>query len=270
MPERTSLPVMKPDDFWEVPTDELRKLSGAFSDGVLSHGITKTALGKVWKGDFPTGMEAILALNDAGWTPSQLAYLLDQIVAARNEEDRFSHLLDLVISGPEVTGVNMRATGAVFQEMVSTAEEEILMASFAIYNGQNIFKPLVQRWEERPELSVKLFLDIPRPRHDTTLESALVARYRKRFVEKEWPGETLPELYHFLPALESNPAKRASMHAKIVVVDRREAFVSSANFTNAAQTKNIEVGVKISQVSSANLIRDFFLGALETGQFQSF
>jgi phosphatidylserine/phosphatidylglycerophosphate/cardiolipin synthase-like enzyme len=212
----------------------------------------------------------VLDLGDSGWQPTQIAYLVDQIIAARKEEERLSHLLDLVISGPETSGVTMRATGAVFQELISNAENEILMASFAIYNGQSIFKPLVQRWKERPDLSVKLFLDIPRPWNDTTLDSALVARYRKRFVEKEWPGETLPELYHFLPALESDSKKRASMHAKIVVVDRREVFVSSANFTNAAQTKNIEIGVRISNSTSASRLHEYFLKMFSAGQFRSF
>jgi phosphatidylserine/phosphatidylglycerophosphate/cardiolipin synthase-like enzyme len=40
-------------------------------------------------------------------------------------------------------------------------------------------------------------------------------------------------------------AKRSCLHAKCVVVDRRVAFVTSANFTEAAQTRNIEVGALI-------------------------
>src|SRR5690242_6053164 len=42
-----------------------------------------------------------------------------------------------------------------------------------------------------------------------------------------------------------DPSKRASLHAKCVVVDEEQAFVSSANFTEAGQTKNIEVGVHL-------------------------
>ena len=240
------------------------------SSGLLAQGITEVGVEKIWKGAFPAATQAILSLKEQGWRPDQTAFLVQQIIEARNEESRLSHLLDLVISGPEIPGLTMRATGSVFQEMVSQAQEEVLLASFAIYNGQSIFAPLTQRWAERPELSVRLFLDIPRPRNDTTIASALVARYRKRFVEKEWPGDKLPELYHFLPALESDTAKRASMHAKVVVVDRSEVFISSANFTNAAQTKNIEVGVKISHGGCAERVCDMFCGSLEQGQFSAF
>lgn len=261
---------MKPDDFAEVPSTTLLKLGAALEHGNLSQGMTRTALGKELGEVSSATVARILELDDAGWSHKQLAYLFRQIAEARNEERRVSHLLDLVISGPDVPGVAMRATGSVFQEMVSRAEKEVLMASFAIYNGRNIFTPLVRRWEERPELAIKLFLDIPRPRNDTTIDSALVARYRNRFIEKEWPGEQLPELFHFLPALDSNAQTRASMHAKVIVVDRSEVFVSSANFTNAAQTKNIEVGVKISHAASATRVCDFFQGALRAGLFSAF
>jgi phosphatidylserine/phosphatidylglycerophosphate/cardiolipin synthase-like enzyme len=36
-----------------------------------------------------------------------------------------------------------------------------------------------------------------------------------------------------------------SLHAKCVVVDERWSLVTSANFTNRAQTRNIELGVLI-------------------------
>ena len=261
---------MKPDDFEAVPGATLLKLADALEHGNLSQGVTRTALGRELSNGNPIAIDRLLGLSEAGWSSGHMAYLMRQIAGARKEEHRVSQLLDLVISGPDLPGVVMRATGSVFQEMVARAEEEVLMASFAIYNGRSIFSPLVERWRECPNLSVKLFLDIPRPKNDTTIDSALVSRYRKRFIEKEWPGEKLPQLYHFLPALESNATKRASMHAKVVVVDRSEVFVSSANFTNAAQTKNIEVGVKISHAASAVRVCDFFDCALRAGEFSAF
>jgi len=38
---------------------------------------------------------------------------------------------------------------------------------------------------------------------------------------------------------------RSSLHAKCVVVDNEYVFVSSANFTEAGQERNIEVGLNI-------------------------
>ena len=51
---------------------------------------------------------------------------------------------------------------------------------------------------------------------------------------------------------------RASLHAKCVVVDKELAFVSSANFTEAAQTKNIEVGVTLRSAAFAKRLAEHF------------
>ena len=42
-----------------------------------------------------------------------------------------------------------------------------------------------------------------------------------------------------------NPSARSSLHAKCVVADGRIALVTSANFTEAAQSSNIEAAVLI-------------------------
>jgi phosphatidylserine/phosphatidylglycerophosphate/cardiolipin synthase-like enzyme len=38
---------------------------------------------------------------------------------------------------------------------------------------------------------------------------------------------------------------QGAMHAKCVVIDEAAAFITSANFTAAAQTRNVEVGVLV-------------------------
>lgn len=53
--------------------------------------------------------------------------------------------------------------------------------------------------------------------------------------------------------------KRASLHAKCVVVDERMAFISSANFTEAAQIRNIEVGVLIRSEPFARQLAGHFM-----------
>ena len=59
--------------------------------------------------------------------------------------------------------------------------------------------------------------------------------------------------------------KRASLHAKCVVVDRQVAFVSSANFTEAAQERNIEVGVLLRVPALAEQLEWHFQALMEAG-----
>jgi phosphatidylserine/phosphatidylglycerophosphate/cardiolipin synthase-like enzyme len=61
--------------------------------------------------------------------------------------------------------------------------------------------------------------------------------------------------------MEAEDSKPGSLHAECIAVDDQQVFVSSANFTEAAQDRNIEVGLLVrSAVRSERLTR--FLEAL--------
>ena len=83
-------------------------------------------------------------------------------------------------------------------------------------------------------------------------------RFAERFTRQQWPGKRLPSLYYDPRSLETEHAERATLHAKCIVVDKEQAFVSSANFTEAAQTKNIEVGVRLRSPAFAHRLAEHF------------
>ena len=201
-----------------------------------------------------------------GWSPEQIHYLRKRL----EEVPRFSHFHDLVVSGPDCAGVPVRETAAVYRDLIESARDELIFASYAIYNGKELFQPIVARQAAVPGLRVTFYLDIPRARQDTTLDSQIVARYRKQFIDREWPGEVLPKLYHFTPALEADAVARASMHAKVIICDRKRAFVTSANLTNAAQAKNIEVGTLFEDEQPAQRLASYFEGLCRAGVFAEF
>jgi phosphatidylserine/phosphatidylglycerophosphate/cardiolipin synthase-like enzyme len=55
------------------------------------------------------------------------------------------------------------------------------------------------------------------------------------------------------------------MHAKCIVVDGTRCFVSSANFTQSGQARNIEVGVLIEDRNLAASIQDQFESLVTQG-----
>src|SRR5262249_30313463 len=139
-----------------------------------------------------------------------------------------------------------------------TATNEVLVAGFAVYQGREVFRRLAERMGEVPALRVRLYLDVRRQHGDVTASSELVWRFLNRFRTTEWPGEKLPELYYDPRSLDESQEKRSSLHAKCIVIDRRVAFVTSANFTEAAQSRNIEVGALIrSPVFALSLANHF-------------
>ena len=73
-------------------------------------------------------------------------------------------------------------------------------------------------------------------------------------------GCRLPEVYYDPRSVADDKPVRSSLHAKCVVVDAEQVFVSSANFTEAGQERNIEVGLNIrSPWLAKQLIRHFKL-----------
>jgi phosphatidylserine/phosphatidylglycerophosphate/cardiolipin synthase-like enzyme len=68
-----------------------------------------------------------------------------------------------------------------------------------------------------------------------------------------WPGRATP-----LTALEDvRPAEgRARMHAKVIVADRSEALLGSANFTFSGLDKNLELGVRLAGETPSQICRN--------------
>jgi phosphatidylserine/phosphatidylglycerophosphate/cardiolipin synthase-like enzyme len=121
---------------------------------------------------------------------------------------------------------------------------------------------------ERPALKVRMFLDIQRKAGDTSSSAELVRRFAHRFQSDEWPmGRSTSEVFYDPRALYFDRVKRAALHAKCVVADGQEVFVSSANFTEAAQERNIEIGLLLHSTAIADRLVNFFDALCATGQF---
>ncbi len=112
--------------------------------------------------------------------------------------------------------------------------------------------------DERPELSVTLLLNIQRRWGDTTAAEHLVRKFADRFWGTDWPGSSRPMVYYDPRSLEMDgPA--GVLHAKAVVADDEVVFITSANLTEAALDRNIEIGL---------LVRDRALAATVSRHFR--
>jgi phosphatidylserine/phosphatidylglycerophosphate/cardiolipin synthase-like enzyme len=110
-----------------------------------------------------------------------------------------------------------------------------------------------------------MFLDVHRPHLDSSAATEILLRFVHRFREKEWPGKRLPEVYYDPRSLEAELDKRSSLHAKCIVIDRKIAFVSSANFTEAAHARNIEVGTLVHSERFADQVVHHFESLVDAG-----
>ncbi len=249
----------------ELSGDSLRALAASLRQGALATGLTDNALQQI-AGAHALPLRAQLEefLRD-GWSTSTLSRLAAELAEARKRIGDPSLLFELVLSGPEAPGVPTQDTAATMQGLIAEAREEILLVGYAVHNARSLFEPLAERMQHIPSLRVELYLDISRPYSDTSLDSEIVRRFAMEFRATHWPWSPLPRLYYDPRALAQGH-ERASLHAKCIIVDRSAALVTSANFTEAAQKRNIEVGVLIRHPSHAERLAGYFHGLQAGGQ----
>lgn len=209
---------------------------------------------------------ALQGMAAAGANRDGLVAALELLAAARAQQPSIDEVIELVTTGPEAGTVTNRDTQVVVQELFRNAEHSVLVAGYELYQAEPVFRTLADRMAEQSRPSLRMFLNVKRPFGDTSTDGELIAAFAYRFRTQHWPtGRALPEIYFDPRSLAIDAKQRAVLHAKCVVVDGRTAFVSSANFTEAAQERNIEVGVLVrSQIIAERLI-SFFAGLISTG-----
>jgi phosphatidylserine/phosphatidylglycerophosphate/cardiolipin synthase-like enzyme len=237
---------------------EMRSVASALRARRLAPPLSELALSR-YVGRAADVSAVLSKLTDEGLSAEHLALFLEMLAAERERHTALDDVVELVSTGPEALGHPSRDTRIVVRELFSDANTSVLVAGYAVYQGRDVFQALADRMNVVSDLRVRMFLDVQRPYRDTSSASDILRRFSDRFRTQEWPGSRLPEVYYDPRALEVDAPKRASLHAKCVVADERIAFISSANFTEAAQIRNIEVGVIVRSAAFAQQLANYFI-----------
>ena len=169
---------------------------------------------------------------------------------------------DLVWSGPELPGVPARDTERVFEEIMRTAEHSLWVSTYAYFDGPQMFADLAERLDTIPGFRATLLLNIQRRRGDNSAVDQLVRRFADQFWTKDWPGSSQPNV-HYDPRSLDIGGPGGVLHAKAVVADGETLFVTSANLTDAAQKRNIELGALIRDRTLAASVESHFQGLID-------
>ena len=243
-----------------LPPHMRKRLESALKTGLLSHSsplaAVRTILGLRDEGEEIA--EALTELERLGISGKAAAVWLRalDVATARSTPP------DLVWSGPEVPGLHARDTRRVYGELIGGAVRSLWISTFVYFDGPRIFADLARRMESVPALRVKLLLNIQRGRGDTTREDSLVRRFASDFWGTDWPGSTKPAVFYDPRSLEPDgPA--GVLHAKAVVADGEVVFVTSANLTDAALNRNIELGILLRDRALATSVSSHFQGLID-------
>lgn len=249
------------EDLLNLNDVQLRALGEALEGRRLSQPFSVSSLERLLPGSpadvLARSLNAIVAAGP--FTETALSLFVNGILRDRELRSSATSGVELVATGPDVTGLLHRETSVVVHDLFAHAEECVLVAGYAVYQGQKIFKALGDRMLVRPDLFVRLFLDVRRPPGDASPRTEIVKRFVERFRQDDWPIDSpLPHVYFDTRSLEPSAAGRSSLHAKCVVVDQQTTLISSANFTEAAQDRNIEMGLLTKQREIAQQVILFF------------
>lgn len=246
-----------PTNLVDVPTSTLERLRSAIRDKRLVPPLAETELIA-----FGVGAQLpAVTLALTGHSRAACLAILDATLAERAHATRLAP--ELVWTGPEAQNATARDTAVVLRGLFESATTRVLLAGYSFSHAHEVLAPLHRAMTERG-VTATFFVNIEQVERGVSPDEH-ARRQIEAFARDSWPfGAPYPELYFDKRALVPGPPY-ASLHAKCVVVDDERAFLSSANFTQRGQERNIEAGVLIHDtIFAAHLARQW-MGLIAAG-----
>jgi cardiolipin synthase len=163
---------------------------------------------------------------------------------------------ELVWTGPATGIVPVRHTVQVLTGLIAEARERLFIMSFVAYDVSKVIASL-QNAVERG-VQVRMLLEQSKE-HGGNVTVDSISMLRKNLPEAllyEWDKNT------------THSAPTASVHGKCAVADGAVAFVTSANLTDAAMERNMEVGVLIRGGKLPDLLEGHLAALVTTKQLR--
>ena len=135
-----------------------------------------------------------------------------------------------------------RLTAAVIADLIDRAQTEVLLVSYAIFPDAGVERALADATRRGVEVTTLFEREADNPLYKGSYDPFPSLKIKRLY----WPA-------HLRPA-------GASMHAKVLVVDRLVALVGSANLTGAGLDKNLECGILVRGGKVPSDIADHILG----------
>jgi phosphatidylserine/phosphatidylglycerophosphate/cardiolipin synthase-like enzyme len=241
-----------------ISLDDLEGLESALVRGTLSAPVSEASLRA--SGFVAGAADIAAALRDVDRAGAIAAV---RVVLAERRH-RAPPRLDLVWTGPEPKLSTSRDTAIIVRQLFERARRNVLVGGFRFDHGEELFRPLHAAMRDHG-VTATFFVDLATRASSIEGAEAHATDFIDRFFWKEWAfGDPKPEVYYDPRTAMPGPPW-VSLHAKCVVVDDEVALVTSANFTDRGQTRNIELGVRIEDPAFAGQIAAQWRGLISTG-----
>jgi phosphatidylserine/phosphatidylglycerophosphate/cardiolipin synthase-like enzyme len=183
-------------------------------------------------------VRAALELAEMGEGPFTAGLLTSRLDIA----DEQPHLTP-VWTGPQSEALHKRLTLAVLADLIDEAQHEILLVSYATVPSNDVRSALDAAASRGVEITMLLERNIDNPQFNGLAEPFPHVAARRLC----WPSAVRPS--------------GASMHAKLLIVDRGTALVGSANLTGFGLERNLECGLLVRGGPVPRLLAEHVLSA---------
>lgn len=188
---------------------------------------------------------------------ADVALILTTATAAAHHY-RNAQTTELVWTGPEVMGSNLRRTDQALLQVIEAARQNLMIVSFAVYKIPAISRALVRAAERG--VALRICVEAPEPSGQQMAYSTIqalgtpVAQHAAIYI---WPQAQR--------AVDPTTGRAGLLHAKCAVADEAWLYISSANLTEYALHLNIELGVLIRGGSQPGIVASHFDHLISTG-----
>ena len=186
----------------------------------------------------------------------ELAPMLEVALAAK----RLRQTAELVWTGPSTPVVPVRRTEQVLCDLIRCAERRLTMTSFGIFQVPRLVEDLERSLERG--VALRIVLGDREAHSDQEID-----RQRQQLGRAvatgtsllQWPADRRPR---------DEQGHAGLMHVKAAVADSKVAFLTSANLTEAALERNMELGVLIRGGGLPTAIDRLIDTLVESGELQ--
>lgn len=159
------------------------------------------------------------------------------VAAARDRADAARRVrVSIVWTGPETEAVAMRRTDQVLLDLIRRARDRLVVVSYAVYAVPLVAEALRDVTQQGVQVIVVLESELESGGNVDYEMARALAGAGDAVAFYTWPADRRPV---------DAKGRRASLHAKCAVADGERLLVTSANLTDWAMTRNMEIGLLI-------------------------
>lgn len=198
-------------------------------------------------------LQRLWSARYSGTDGSGFADILEAVEEGARIERKSHSKTEVVWTGPTVEGSYLRATRQVVQDIINGAKEELLVVGYWIAghgDQEGIIRDVISLIADAAARGVDVTMVL-----DSGEKS--YGKNNRDVLGELWPsGQALPELLTWeVPSTE----KHLKLHAKVLLADRHDALVTSANLTMHALDRNMEMGVRTTGSAGQRIAQHFSL-----------